>query len=145
VDISPEYIKMCEKAKEIQGKWVPQPWDFIYNPNALDFDPDLERGDEHFWSILPRGIADGGVYGPYVEDGKVEDGRYANIIFLPRQDQLQDMVQDGSPFTIEEIFHEWFVEVGCKCEGSWAQHWLAFIMWNVHGKTWNGEDWVNNA
>ncbi len=79
------------------------------------------------------------------------------VIWLPRQDQLQEMVgQYGhfQPFTNAlhdftkwyesqlMVYHESenFEQVESQW-GSMEQLWLAFVMKEKHGKTWNGNQW----
>lgn len=64
------------------------------------------------------------------------------LIFLPRQDQLQDMVGNF------ELCMSLAYELGDGCsEGysldfsSFEQLWLGIVMHEKYGKTWTGSDW----
>ena len=114
MDTSETYIKMCEKAEEIQREW-PQAWgDFYYTYEGEDAGPGISHLYRHIW--------------------------------LPRQDQLQEMVNcrtasDYSRWAYKLLApSEWLWEY----EGDWSveQLWLAFVMKEKHGKRWNGEDWI---
>ena len=66
--------------------------------------------------------------------------------WLPRQDQLQDMM-DLPTWRLVYNFSLWFggvMEVGA--EPIWKQYsmeqlWLAFVMQEKYNKTWNGNGW----
>lgn len=139
MDTSEKYIEMCRKASEIQNLWEPQTWDFIYNQSAFT---------EPYGAVLPENIADSGFYGPYIEpNGKIVDG-YEDIFWLPRQDQLQEMV-DRNDLIVG--FYKYATGNDQNCElslsranlsGSMEQLWLAFVMKIKHNKSWNGENWI---
>lgn len=61
---------------------------------------------------------------------------------LERQDQLQEMIDD---FKLPERL-PWFYDFAVNdVPGkfvSMEQLWLAFVMKEKYGKTWNGEEWV---
>ncbi|HPS89391.1 MAG TPA: hypothetical protein PLC35_05385, partial [Methanosarcina vacuolata] len=62
MDTSEKYIRMCSLAKEIQQKWVFQSGDFVYNPAFEKIEVLLDPGNNSI-----------------------------NYIWLPRQDQLQEI------------------------------------------------------
>ena len=87
-----------------------------------------------------------------------EDGSYfwgKKEIWLPRQDQLQEMVipEDEKDclnkyIVLLDDFQDWVLN---DCTGlEWAhlhavtmeQLWLAFVMKEKFNKTWNGDKWV---
>lgn len=111
MDTSKGYVKMCEKAKEIQ-KLRPKHW---HNEYA-----ELCSGDIHdFWE--------------YSKD-------IDKMVWLPRQDQLQEMVNiktvnDFVNALIERLAFEYR-------NGSMEQLWLAFVMAELYKKRWNGEEWI---
>jgi len=124
MDTSKEYIKMCEKAVEIQHE-------------------ELLKGDYVVINEKTELIADTMHYSPAELD---------TAIWLPRQDQLQEMVMDkfkgSSLYSMIDEF-DWF----CSESGlvftdyaeqftSMEQLWLAFVMKEKYNKTWNGEDWI---
>ena len=126
MDNSKDYIKMCEMAEEIQHDKL----------NVGDFVYDGRVGETR-------------IYGLNYKQVIVED--YA--IWLPRQDQLQEMIEkkwkDGFnditgrkfyPCDLLRAFCDF--SVYCKPKESMEQLWLAFVMKEKYNKVWNGEDWV---
>lgn len=128
MDTSEVYVKMCEKATEIQD------W---HQDNIQDADFIKDN----------LGMV-------YAADESCLAGDIDNYIWLPRQDQLQEMMQpcgyvelirDFSDFCFRQSYH-------CSDEGthnpavayldSMEQLWLAFVMKEKFGKVWNGEDWI---
>ncbi len=114
MDTSESYIKMCEKATEIQK---------------------LER-------VIPDRVF------------KVCE-TYPYQIWLPRQDQLQEML-DTDIFKILDRFISWIGNWDCEINDycvlngfrleieeykSMEQLWLAFVMKEKYNKVWNGKDW----
>lgn len=130
MDTSETYIKMCEKAEEITGKW---------NPHC--------RGQNDFWwaevesDLNGRGIC-----------MKISEmGAKTKYIWIPRQDQLQEMVDDESSYPVShqllkiEAFFKtidwWEGKDGDHGEITWEQLWLAFVMKEKFNKTWDGAKW----
>ena len=125
MDFSEKYIKMCEKAEEIQKEWKPQIGDFYYFEKNVYIlkESNISNKEESIW--------------------------------LPRQDQLQEIV--------EELFYDFqgdlkvfdkvrlidsfslFVEENEDKFYSYEQFWLAFVMWKKYGKVWNDEkkEWIS--
>lgn len=61
-------------------------------------------------------------------------------IWLPRQDQLQEMVGYQIPSGTQlQLF---FAFTLTQKRISMEQLWLAFVMKEKYGKVWNGEEWV---
>ena len=136
MDTSKEYIKMCEKAEEIQHNKL-KIGDFGVIPNAVY---------EYFKvpSVIIRIEED-------VEFDRVwlnvPDENYVSadsIIFLPRQDQLQEMweyshsaLRSLQKFACElhnnYNYYDKFI--------SMEQLWLVFVMKEKYNKIWNGEEW----
>lgn len=124
MDTSSEYMKMCERAEEIQvakGK--------------------LERHDLWIW----RGMIGWGE--------KPISCRYAELpmffhglkrVWVPRQDQLQEMVDDGSSAYGQLGRFYNFVNVNPRLQSSdwtWEQLWLIYVMRWQYNKVWDGENW----
>ena len=123
MDTTKEYIEMCEKATEVQGKYCSKFGDFNYidNMDAVQ------------------------IFG-------CSEAFHNSIIWLPRQDQLQDMLE----LTVYDRicdklykFTEW-VKINATYERSncsMEQLWLAFVMSEKFGKVWTGKEWhaENNA
>lgn len=128
MDISEQYIKMCEKAEEIQAV-SPTLSDWDIDHNVSNVVPDWfisENGD--WW--LSADI----------------------MIWLPRQDQLQDMVidpdfTDGS-FIVSDLhyrFHEFYNDRYSDYPSLFAsmeQLWLAHVMRKKYGKVWSEGEWI---
>ena len=133
MDTSKEYIKMCERAGEIQ-KLVP-----------VNLQGHHYRWDNHIH------ILEGEYYYWKIEIHEIDKEK----IWLPRQDQLQEMVgkyescvisffdylknntggwRDGSDGFADPDIYEKFT--------SMEQLWLAFVMKEKFNKTWNGKDWL---
>jgi len=130
MDTSKEYIKMAD-CPEVQGEWTipPYPDDYCYR-----------KEDERIsWgSHLTADIVD-------------------EWIFLPRQDQIQEMMgiktAEGFRNMVDDMFYtrdigglydtmddKWFVEEIKTPE----QLWLAFYMFKNHQKIWNGDKWIKS-
>ncbi len=72
----------------------------------------------------------------------------AQLIWLPRQDQLQKMASSCFKAGLDlEILYAWYQQnrphdVADEWD-SMEQLWLAFVMKEKHGKVWDGEAWVD--
>jgi hypothetical protein len=131
MDTSETYIKMCEKAEEIQEQ----------NPcNASDGNGKPLSFEKGNW---------------YSHHGHVYVAKYdyliAGSIWLPRQDQLQDMYGDYHK-CLGALY--WWTECH-KMSGKYdywgydsdtfetmEQLWLAFVMKEKYNKVWNGDEWT---
>ncbi|MBE3137682.1 MAG: hypothetical protein IMZ43_09895 [Thermoplasmata archaeon] len=115
MDTSEQYVKMCEKAEEIQKIW---------NHEQL----------RHFLDRPHSYIVDNGRSG---------------WTWLPRQDQLQEMIKRFNPCTypvrgLVDAFYEFVSdEQDWKKYITMEQFWLAFVMKKRYRKVWNGEEWIN--
>lgn len=136
MDRTETYIKMCDCA-EIQGLR-------------------LERIKKKEWW-------DEGDFSNYPSDGSnVYAGHYVRLkgsIWLPRQDQLQEIVeiktaqQFSDKFLGKEGICIEFLDssVPNALEDYWVQFtsmeqlWLAFVMKEKYNKVWDGERWVNRV
>ncbi len=132
MDFTEKYIKMCKEAKEIQE----QAKKFVETHSVLYF---AKIVDKSFQGIF--------VY-PY--EIYLNDNDTAHYIWLPRQDQLQEMLK--SPISqmmclVEEIELEttdpFRKEYFIKFE-TLEQLWLAFVMEKKYYKRWDEEKekWV---
>lgn len=67
-------------------------------------------------------------------------------VWLPRQDQLQEMLSIGKSNTFTGLLAlQLFIEDNAKYEmldWSMEQLWLAFVMKSLYQKVWNGKEWV---
>jgi hypothetical protein len=108
MDISSDYIKMCEGAEEIQELSCRVGGFFLEYPDS---------------DILID--ATGSVY--YADGATLQTTKHPKwdaIIWLPRQDQLQEMLPD------------------CNIFKSMEQLWLARVMSKRFLKIWNGDKWI---
>lgn len=136
MDTSKEYIKMCD-CPEIQ---IP--------PQTI------KDGDYYWWSVnddvcvsFTEGYEDYIVHHP--EQWDWLHGR--KIVFLPRQDQLQEMIHEvreknisisGNHGLIIEFAYWVDVDSRLPC-ASMEQLWLAFVMKAKFNKIWSGSEWIN--
>ena len=117
MDTSQEYVRMCEKATEIQP------------PAEISVD---RTNHANFWQRSP-------------------DGDAYHYIWLPRQDQLQELVGGDKYSTFYELVESLssyemldqspynpFSDI----QPSMEIVWLAFVMHQKYGKRWDGADWV---
>lgn len=121
MDKSPEYIKMCGKAVEIQGNWeLLKSGDYYYDMFGC------------FVNIVDK------IYNnePKVD---IEERNNSEYIWLPKQDQLQEMMNEDA--------YIWFKNCWdyVQCEPlplSAEMVGLERVMKEKYNKTWNGEDWI---
>ncbi len=121
MDTSETYVKMCEKAVEIQHQ----------TPKSI------------YVGSKPGSF----FYSRYVS--RIVNAEYAQnpetVIWLPRQDQLQEMVR-GEYKDIKEMIHDFgpFLTYQASSLASLEIVWLEFVMKIKYGKVWSGEDWVKD-
>ena len=140
MDTSEKYIEMCEKAIEIQESW---------NPIDGDFACGKTRSLEKINGIIKGTIKIG--------EAKVYNKNCRFIanpalsVWLPRQDQLQDMVSLDPGWLLMtglDDFNDWEEGSGLVRErdnyNSMEQLWLAYVMEKKYNKTWNGKEWIQN-
>jgi hypothetical protein len=127
MDKSSHYIKMCESTKVIQKQWKPEFGDFFVSMSLGLTSPcqpiisDLEKKVSYLKSI--------------------------KAAWLPRQDQLQEMVLDNyaTPWDLAIAFSN--VLMGENASyfekfDSMEKLWFAFIMLEKYKKKWNDGEWV---
>ncbi len=148
--ITERYIKMCEKAEEIQREWKPQTGDW-----AIDV-----------WHRNPVVVAIVELSGRLLVSqigGSLYENEQDKFFWLPTQEQLQGMVEDeilrGSlgldyrgpckrHIDLFWAFRFWFEkragEGYIRTCTSMNELWLAFVMWEKYGKVWDDkkEEWV---
>jgi len=135
MDSSKTYIEMCREAKEIQENWKPKPSDLFWDT----FAGDIEKGKK-----FTVGDEDEYDY-PFEKE--------ESYIFLPRQDQLQEMLRGyANPFEVmsngildipQEPYDGGFLDVDSKeyqyyrLFDTYEKLWLVFIMKQRFNKFWN--------
>jgi len=128
MDTSKEYIKMCD-CEEVQR-----------HRNSTDNCKWFKMGDWRVKYHRDKEII-------LVFGDRLESWRKLPTTWLPRQDQIQEMMGMVSPESWyrsntgwpawDENFHGYadvFVDTGEKL-------WLCFFMQEKHGKKWDGEGW----
>lgn len=148
MDTSKNYIKMCKKADEIRSNWKPQLGDFFYGvPMDMD-DMDYERGvyrflicDDEFYNVVP-------------DTYNVKTKQFNGIgdddeaVFLPRQDDLQAMIDFELPTELINNFSTWTKELDPSMKErlkTLEQLWLGYVMFANHSKIWTGKDWEHTT
>jgi hypothetical protein len=126
MDKSSQYIKMSESAKVIQKQWKPDFGDFFVSMSL-----GLTSECQAITSDLEKKV-------PYLKKIKA--------VWLPRQDQLQDMVieQYATPWDLAIAFSN--VLMGDNASyfdnfDSMEKLWFAFIMLEKFKKQWKEEEW----
>jgi hypothetical protein len=127
MDKSSHYIKMCESAKVIQKQWKPDFGDFFVSMLL-----GLTSPCQSIASDLEK---------------KVSYLKKLKAVWLPRQDQLQEMV-------IEKYATSWdlaiaFSNILMADNASYFDNfdsmeklWIAFIMLEKHRKKWKDGEWI---
>ena len=131
MDLSPKYIKMCAKAREIQERWIPTIGDFFWLGEKYICDPEACR----VLNIDPL---------KFNKEGE---------IWLPRQDQLQSFLypKPDCPITLHaycSLLAEFLEKYRKKINPtSYEQLWLVFVMYDKYDKIWDEEkeEWVEVA
>jgi hypothetical protein len=115
---------MSRKAEEIQRLWAPA-------------EGDLFADELCHVSMVNRPILDH-------LNKSFNQGKRENYVWLPRQDQLQEMVlpmfEMNCHWMLEECYKFITLPYSPQLE-SMEQIWLAFIMKEKNAKIWNGEHW----
>lgn len=125
MDFTELNVKMCEKAEEIQQS------------RKLN-DMEWKAGDWGYWP--PSGDINV-IYDAEYQPCELGKGH----IWLPGQDDLQEMMELPSPFHLLERLNGWITtethgQNPAKYE-TMEQLWLAFVMKQKYNKVWNGKDW----
>jgi len=127
MDKSPHYIKMCESAKVIQKQWKPDFGDFFVSMSlgltsaCQSITSDLEKKASYLKTI--------------------------KAVWLPRQDQLQEMVIEkyATPRDLAIAFSNVLMDDKTSYFDdfdSMEKLWLVFIMREKYKKKWREGAWV---
>ena len=127
MDKSSAYIKMCESAKVMQKKWKPEFGDFFVSMSL-----GLTSPCQPIVSDLEK---------------KVSYLKTIKAVWLPRQDQLQEMVIENyaTPWDLAIAFSNVLMGENASYfekSDSMEKLWLAFIMLEKYKKKWNDGEWV---
>ena len=137
MDTTKQYILMCEKANEIQ---------------ELHTNNNLETGNvyvsKYYFDYKVLNYKD--IAEVYYDDGyNCGDRNYRYYCWLPRQDQLQEMIKLKS-LRQSYINFDFFLGLDRADHrdvmsryglNTMEQLWLAFVMKEKYNKIWNGTDW----
>ena len=128
MDKSQEYILMCEKAEEIQKSYKNEP-----DENG-HIDKEWNVGDVLFRYGEVEVSSYEGDYGlPDRQDGEV---------WLPRQDQLQEMINEVNYHKVWNFYEFVMDDIGSESKKSMEQLWLAYVMRHKYNKIWSEKDWI---
>jgi hypothetical protein len=127
MDKSSQYIKMCESAKAAQKQWKPELGDFFVSMSlgltsaCQSITSDLEKKASYLKTI--------------------------KAVWLPRQDQLQEMVIDkyATPWDLAIAFSNILMDDKTSYFDnfdSMEKLWLVFIMLEKYKKKWEEGAWV---
>ncbi len=131
MDKTESYIKMSDYP-EIQEQWEPTEGDCCVERKYPDIPLYLLEDIRGWGFITGRGWHEDDVF------DKDES------IWLPYQHQLQAMADEGFTHQCFERFCRWYHSGISQYLSSMEQLWLAFVMKENHGKTWNGKEWAAN-
>ena len=119
--ITKNFIKQCEQAEEIQNEWTQRDWDiFAYR---------YSKGLGMVWEVI--GVKNRSLY--------IKE----NCIWLPTQEQLQEMIGkqsvklDGEISRMANMFF-----ISNNNQMLWNEFWLMYVMHEKWNKIWTGEKWV---
>ena len=151
MDKSKEYIKQCEKAIEIQpclnnedgvgGTWVYG--NILYHTVRMNQPHDRDGYYHVTDEMAVRKCKECGNEKDYIKSSRA--------IWLPRQDQLQDMLawknisiicSELTDFACSPESYEPYLGSFVQKWGSMEQLWLAFVMKEKYNKVWDGEEWI---
>jgi hypothetical protein len=134
MDYSTGYVKMCEGALELQRRWGVFAGDLFF-----------EKGTSY---ATIAGVSDGAV--SLVDERTMSDVvngvfKKSKSVWLPRQDQMQEMLEITKPREAATLINE-FLEGEEKAGGyrcrSMEQAWLAIVMRRMYGSAWDGQKWA---
>lgn len=137
MDTSEIYIKQCD-CPEIQGQHVVEVGDYF-----------TKRGEFGYF-VIGTDFNFGYCYNPFT----------TVPIWLPKQDQLQEMIKDPDGYIGDGLYFQGqgrytrpralsyalcrFISNHIRID-SMEQLWLAFVMESLYSKTWDGDKWVTNS
>jgi hypothetical protein len=139
MDISEDYRLMCEKCEDIQKLFKPEEHNFLYD---YILRTSAGEGRYKYKEYRIYNMSEKYRVNYHIPHSQhiwgTGDGYEWSCIWLPRQDQLQELIGciGGSH---KEIMREF-----CDAEYFYSleQKWLAFVMLKKFHKVWKGNDWV---
>ena len=153
MDPSLQYVRMCKGATEIQNQWKFELGDYFstIRQTALhERNLATETDDRKGFSIVDS---------YWLNDELTKKRIPEPWVWLPRQDQLQEMLSDEHRIFYKDTVGKWpagfiFMVVldrfraFLECEYDYTeldsaeQIWLAYVMDHVHEKRWDGSTWI---
>ncbi|TET47498.1 hypothetical protein E3J62_01320 [candidate division TA06 bacterium] len=140
MDTSQKYLRMCEKAEEMRKLWNPETGDLTGLKVGSD-------GVDLCLLVLKNEKCD---FVPYREAGEFREVHRAElkteerIVWIPRQDQLQNLVVNN-PIDGTKELHSFVTTDGpdyARKFDSFEKLWLAFVMKRKYRKLWNTVRWI---
>jgi hypothetical protein len=77
-----------------------------------------------------------------MDDHNYFAGTPEKVIWLPRQDQLQEMLRETEYYLTWNFYEFVMKSIEPNERRSMEKLWLLFVMKEKFNKTWNGSDWV---
>lgn len=144
MDTTEKYIKMVD-CPEIQGEWKPKEIDAVIIRRLKDESNDLclPSGIQYLREKQPDPYTGWHIHGEHIH---YMIGRF---LWLPRQDQLQEMVikeDERSCIALIGASHLMAERLNHYIFDSFEQLWLAFVMKEKYGKIWDDkkQEWAKN-
>lgn len=147
--ITKNYIRMCEKAKEIQKIWKPKVGDYalcsyaktveIYIISKIEVEGSAKKFGIIYYINEINGLSSATVMGNILKD---------DFTWLPIQEQLQEMTEGRfhiwgnlnslymTASTADRASHQ-----VCKQINSMNELWLIYVMKEKYNKVWDGDNW----
>ena len=144
-----EYIKMCEKAEEIQEIWKPEEGDMVvYMGNYANLiDKPTPQIGILAWADKDKSsiVIDFRSFNPTVTEYIIlERIDKKDCIWLPTQSQLQRILlgEFDNPIKVSQDFVRFQEQTMWLDLVSLEQYWLACVIYKKFGKIWDGKKWV---
>ncbi|MBF0459215.1 MAG: hypothetical protein HQK99_15095 [Nitrospirae bacterium] len=132
MDFSDVYIGMCEKAGFLQKAWEITYGDYYSDRSAVF----ATRGGGGGISLVDDKV---------LGDVMNQSFKRSKAVWLPRQDQLQELMNITGPFDIIHMLNEFTATVDDATRGRWTsmeQLMLSAYAHHKHNKQWTGENWT---
>lgn len=160
MDITNKYVEMCTAAKEIQNVFFGQQTKRAYGGLLPSFvyDRTMQRVGVLIWtpSLLRKHLNLTDNYLIISVEHEREVGNKTKpesiqdtCIWLPRQDQLQDMLGSKSSLRYLDCFQNLVYQLNCglfrgQSSLSFEQLWLAFVLKEKYSKIWDNKkkEWI---
>lgn len=142
MDTSKEYIEMCDAAEEIQA--ISKPLDIVYAQRWNGKNKEISYSSHYGFD---KYLYDLQVYSLEGEEKKMNERWIEKLIWLPRQDQLQEITFSSNtpthPVVVNEFwyFMNGFIMPKNSRPQSMEQFTLMLLMRKLYTKWWNGKNW----